>query len=96
MQNFNFIIVRKTYLNGKSDSHNKFTFLQTFKDELLTLDFENIVKYIQVTLPKKCRNHKTARKIITRACDIKLKKLDKYEREFLDMKSIYFIFWCKV
>lgn len=64
-----------------------FVNLQSSKKELLTLDFENILKYFQVTLPKKCRNQWTAKKIITRACNIKLKKLKKYEHEFMEMKS---------
>ncbi|XP_065226884.1 rab GTPase-activating protein 1-like isoform X1 [Planococcus citri] len=58
------------------------------KKELLTLDFENILKFFQATLPKKCRKQRYAKKIITRACNIKLKKLKKYEDEFIEMKAI--------
>lgn len=56
---------------------------------MLKLDFENIVKYIQVTLPKKCRSHKVAREIVNAACKckIKQKKLSKYESEFLAMNG---------
>lgn len=60
---------------------------QSNKKELLTLDFENILKYFQATLPKKCRKQRYAKKIITRACNIKLKKLKKYEDEFIEMKG---------
>lgn len=60
--------------------------LITFRKDLLELDFENIVKYIQVNLPKRCRHLSTARKVIKRATSIKLKKLKKYEREFIEMK----------
>lgn len=66
-------------------------YLQHFKEELLKLDFENIVKYIQVTLPKKCRSHKVAREIVNAACKckIKQKKLTKYESEFAAMNGSY-------
>lgn len=58
-----------------------------FKKELLSLDFENILKFYQVTLPKKCRNQWLARNLIKRACNLKLKKLKKYEREFVKMRA---------
>lgn len=66
-------------------------YLQHFKEELLKLDFENIVKYVQVTLPKKCRSHKVAREIVNAACKckIKQKKLTKYESEFAAMNGSY-------
>ncbi|XP_014284415.1 rab GTPase-activating protein 1 isoform X1 [Halyomorpha halys] len=57
------------------------------KKDLLQLDFESILKYFRVTLPKKCRNYEVARGLMKVACCIKVKKLKKYEQEFLDLKE---------
>lgn len=57
------------------------------KKDLLQLDFESILKYFRVTLPKKCRNYEVARGLMKVACCIKVKKLKKYEQEFLDLKG---------
>jgi len=61
--------------------------LMMCKKDLLLLDFENILKYFRVTLPKKCRNPEVARNIIKVACSIKLKKLKDYEDEFMALKE---------
>ncbi|XP_025837449.1 rab GTPase-activating protein 1-like isoform X2 [Agrilus planipennis] len=57
------------------------------KKDLLQLDFEGILKYFRVQLPKKCRTEDAAKQIIKAACSFKLKKLKKYETEFIAMKD---------
>ncbi|XP_050520900.1 rab GTPase-activating protein 1-like isoform X2 [Daktulosphaira vitifoliae] len=61
--------------------------LQFCKKDLLQLDFENILKYFRVTMPKKVRNDEVAKQLIKNACAIKLKKLKKYEQQFLTLKE---------
>lgn len=61
--------------------------LMLCKKDLLQLDFEGILKYIRVSLPKKCRTEESARQLIKLACNIKLKKLRKYESDFNDLKE---------
>lgn len=61
--------------------------LMMCKKDLLQLDFESILKYFRVTLPKKCRNHDVAKNLMKVACCIKVKKLKKYEQEFLELKE---------
>ncbi|XP_054272121.1 rab GTPase-activating protein 1-like isoform X2 [Macrosteles quadrilineatus] len=58
-----------------------------YKKDLMQLDFESILKYFRVTLPKKCRNEETARQLMKMACNIKVKRLKKYEQEFLALKA---------
>lgn len=60
------------------------------KKDLLLLDFEGILKYFRVQLPKKCRNEDNAQQILKTACSIKVKKLKKYEADFLTLKGIRF------
>lgn len=57
------------------------------KKELLLLDFEGILKYFRVSLPKKCRNEESAKQLMKLACSIKVKKLKKYETDFLTIKG---------
>lgn len=59
-----------------------------FKKELLQLDFESILKYFRVTLPKKCRSKEVAQAIMKLACNLKVKKLKKYENEYMALKGI--------
>lgn len=61
--------------------------LQFCKKDLLQLDFENILKYFRVTMPKKVRNEEVARHLIKSACVVKLKKIKKYEQQFLTLKE---------
>lgn len=68
-----------------------FTF-QLCKKELLQLDFESILKYFRVHLPKRCRNEEIARYVMKLACSVTLKKLKKYEAEFMTLKG-NFIFY---
>ncbi|XP_011304612.1 rab GTPase-activating protein 1-like isoform X2 [Fopius arisanus] len=57
------------------------------KKELLQQDFESILKYFRVHLPKRCRNEDVSRHVMKLACSITLKKLKKYEAEFTTLKE---------
>ncbi|BES92829.1 Kinesin protein [Nesidiocoris tenuis] len=57
------------------------------KRDLMQLDFECILKYFRVTLPKKCRNDEVARNLMKVACSIKMRKLKKYEQEYMAFKE---------
>ncbi|XP_017880898.1 rab GTPase-activating protein 1-like isoform X3 [Ceratina calcarata] len=61
--------------------------LMSSKKELLQLDFESILKYFRVHLPKRCRSEEVSRSIMKLACSITLKKLKKYEAEFMTLKE---------
>ncbi|XP_062540464.1 rab GTPase-activating protein 1-like isoform X2 [Armigeres subalbatus] len=63
------------------------TLLSVCKKDLLELDFEGILKYFRVTLPKKCRSENQAKKLMKLAFDCKVKKLKKYELEYLAKKE---------
>lgn len=64
-----------------------FTLLNVCRKELLTKDFECILKYIRVQLPKKFRSESQVAKFIRLASECKIKKLKKYEEEFLIQKE---------
>uniref|UniRef100_A0A0K8TSK8 Putative rab gtpase-activating protein 1-like isoform x3 n=1 Tax=Tabanus bromius TaxID=304241 RepID=A0A0K8TSK8_TABBR len=63
------------------------TLLSVCENDLIKLDFEGILKYFRVTLPKKCRSSSQARKLMKMACDRRVKKLKQYEEEFLTKKE---------
>jgi len=58
------------------------------KKDLLQLDFESILKYFRVTLPKKCRNEEVAKLLMKLATGLKVKKLKKYEQDFTTLKGM--------
>lgn len=62
-------------------------FQQMSKKELLSSDFEGILKYFRVSLPKKYRNEDVARQLFKLATSIKVKKIKKYEKEYLALKG---------
>lgn len=64
------------------------TLLNEFENELRMLDFEGILKYFRVTLPKRCRSTTFARKLMKKACERKVKKLKQYRDEFLAQKEM--------
>lgn len=64
-----------------------FALLTVCKKDLLIRDFESILKYIRVTLPKKFRSEGQASKLIRLASECKVKKLKKYEEEYLIQKE---------
>ncbi|XP_054731895.1 rab GTPase-activating protein 1-like isoform X1 [Anastrepha obliqua] len=63
------------------------TLLSICEADLRQLDFEGILKYFRVTLPKKCRSPSQARRVMKMACERKIKKLKQYEEEFLLKKQ---------
>lgn len=63
------------------------TLLSVCKKDLLIRDFESILKYIRVQLPKKVRSENQAAKLIKLASECKIKKLKKYEDEYLIQKE---------
>lgn len=64
------------------------TLLNEFENELRELDFEGILKYFRVTLPKRCRSTTLARKLMKKACERKVKKLKQYREEFFAQKEL--------
>ncbi|XP_038208621.1 rab GTPase-activating protein 1-like isoform X1 [Zerene cesonia] len=52
------------------------------RKDLLQHDFEGVLKYFRVTLPKKCRAEESSRQIVKLACSIKVKRLQKYQLEY--------------
>lgn len=64
-----------------------FALLSVCKRDLLSKDFETILKYIRVSLPKKFRAESQVSKLIRIASECKVKKLKKYEEEFMIQKE---------
>jgi Rab GTPase-activating protein 1 len=64
-----------------------FALLSVCRKELLSKDFESILKYIRIQLPKKVRSESQAAKLIRFASECKMKKLKKYEEEYLIQKE---------
>ncbi|XP_026728714.1 rab GTPase-activating protein 1-like isoform X2 [Trichoplusia ni] len=56
--------------------------LSRSRKDLLQHDFEGVLKYFRVTLPKKCRAEESSRQIVKLACSIKVKRLTKYQQEY--------------
>ncbi|XP_048006009.1 rab GTPase-activating protein 1-like [Leguminivora glycinivorella] len=52
--------------------------------DLLQHDFEGVLKYFRVTLPKKCRSEEATSHVIKLACSIKVpqRRLQKYQQEY--------------
>ena len=50
------------------------------KKDLLALNFEGILKYFRVQLPKRYRNEDAARQLMKLTATFKLKKVKKYEK----------------
>ncbi|XP_035792291.1 rab GTPase-activating protein 1-like [Anopheles albimanus] len=63
------------------------TLLSTCRKDLLELDFEGILKYFRVTLPKKCRSETQAKRLMKLSFECKVKKLRKYELEYMAKKE---------
>ncbi|XP_023932472.1 rab GTPase-activating protein 1-like [Lingula anatina] len=63
--------------------------VESNRKELLALDFEGILKYFRVQLPKKYRSEENARELLTTAVSWKIssKKLKKYEKEYMSIKE---------
>ncbi|KAJ1520718.1 hypothetical protein ONE63_003815 [Megalurothrips usitatus] len=61
--------------------------LKVCKKDLLQLDFEGIMRYFRVQMPKRCRSKDVSRQIMRLACRMKVKKLKKYEQDFVALKE---------
>lgn len=73
---------------NSSTTYGGYVFSQQMsKKELLSSDFEGILKYFRVSLPKKYRNEDVARQLFKLATSIKVKKIKKYEKEYLAIKG---------
>ncbi|XP_071500204.1 rab GTPase-activating protein 1-like [Diadema antillarum] len=69
--------------------HVALALLKSSKKELLGQDFEGVLKYFRVTLPKKYRTDESAAELIQIAMSTKVsqRKLKKYEKEYYAMKE---------
>ncbi|CAD5234344.1 unnamed protein product [Bursaphelenchus xylophilus] len=69
--------------------HVAVALLQDTKMDLLRLDFEGILKYFRVTLPRRYRSEAVAKELIAKAVNLKIshKKLTKYEKMFREAKQ---------
>lgn len=56
--------------------------LKLSKNDLLVLDFEGVMKYFRVSLPKKYRTDNNAHQLIRTAVKINVKKSKKYEKDY--------------
>jgi hypothetical protein len=61
--------------------------LKVSKRELLEQDFEGLMKYYRVNIPKTYRIEENAKHLMQVATKIKLKKLIKYEKDWLRIKA---------
>ncbi|XP_046442776.1 rab GTPase-activating protein 1-like isoform X3 [Daphnia pulex] len=61
--------------------------LSMAKKDLLSLNFEGILKYFRVQLPKRYRNEVAARQLMKLTSSFKLRKLKKYEKDFVAIKE---------
>ncbi|GAB0100177.1 rab GTPase-activating protein 1-like [Sergentomyia squamirostris] len=64
------------------------TLLSVYEQDLRQLDFEGVLKYFRVTLPKKCRTENQAKKLMKMACERKVKRLKHYEEEFVAQREL--------
>ena len=62
---------------------------QISRKDLLALDFEGVLKYFRVQLPKRFRTEEAAKELIQTAVGLKVssKKLKKYEKEYQAFKE---------
>merc|ERR1719158_2353580 len=61
--------------------------LMMVKKELLAQDFEGIMKYFRVNIPKRLRSEEHAKQLMKTVCGIKIKKLSKYEKDWRNIKE---------
>jgi len=77
-------------LEGKDMIFNvALALLKTNCTQLKALDFEGILKYFRVQLPKKYRSLDAAHELLQTAVSVKIsgKKLKKYEKEYISMRE---------
>jgi hypothetical protein len=61
--------------------------LSASKQELLALDFEGVLKFFRVQMPKRYRNQEHVQQLIVSASEINLKKLKTYAKNYEIMKK---------
>eukprot|EP00058_Branchiostoma_floridae_P023759 XP_002609249.1 hypothetical protein BRAFLDRAFT_86841 [Branchiostoma floridae] len=63
--------------------------LKTSRKDLLALDFEGVLKYFRVQLPKLYRSEQNAQQLLRLACSMKInqKKLKKHEKDYETLKE---------
>lgn len=61
--------------------------LQSSKQELLALDFEGVLKYFRVQMPKRYRSQEYVQQLIDTSFDISLKKLKKHAKNYEVIKA---------
>lgn len=61
--------------------------LSSSKQELLALDFEGVLKYFRVQMPKRYRNQENVQQLIIASSDISLKRLKKYAKSYELLKQ---------
>ena len=61
--------------------------LKVSKKDLLLLDFEGLMRYFRVNIPKRYRSEDNAKHLMAVAASLKLKKLNKYEKEWVSIKA---------
>ena len=59
--------------------------LKVAKKELLNQDFEGLMKYFQVNIPKTYQSEENAKQLMAVAKNIQLKKMAKYQKQ--DLKT---------
>ena len=64
-------------------------FKQISRKDLLALDFEGVLKYFRVQLPKRFRTEEATKELIQTAVGLKVssKKLKKYEKEYQSIRE---------
>lgn len=63
------------------------TLLAMCESDLRLLDFEGILQYFRLQLPRKCRGQAHAKKMMKAVCDRKVKHLKKYEEKFREKRE---------
>lgn len=63
--------------------------LKACKRHLMDLDFEGVLKYFRVVLPRKYRTENEAEELLQQATELKIsrKRLSKYEKEYIAMRN---------
>lgn len=61
--------------------------LKVSKKDMLLQDFEGLMKYFRVNIPKRYRSEENAKYLMEVAMGIKIKRLSKYEKEWLQIKA---------
>lgn len=67
--------------------------LSMARKDLLALNFEGILKYFRVQLPKRYRNEVAARQLMKLSTSYKLRKLKKYEKDWFSIKVVKMGIW---